>query len=250
MPSVLKHSPFFFVSSSQISNGRIHVEGADARHLAQVRRAKPADRIHAGDGRGRVLEAAIETVEQERVEATIVSERSFPRPFPEITVFQGLARQSKIDFAVQKLVELGVDRIVIFAVSRSVPRWDEAKMMKIRRRWERICHEASKQSRRAWLPRLDGPLAFDLAVAESARQELSLVADPGASRGLRSALPEANPGSVGAVVGPEGGLAEDEVKRFAAAGGKPVSIGEQILRAETAGMAIAAMLMFHFGRLG
>lgn len=197
-----------------------------------------------------MVEAAIESVSGGRVEAAILQERSTPRPLPDVTVLQGLARQIKIDFAVQKLAELGVDRIVVFEVSRSVPRWDEDKKENVRRRWERICHEASKQSRRAWLPELEGPVEFVQAVETSRKQDVCFVADPNSETTLRAALPGRSPGSVGVVVGPEGGLEDREVAEFSSAGGTPVSIGGQILRTETAGLAIAAVLMFHFGRLG
>lgn len=180
----------------------------------------------------------------------MLSRDTVPRPAPEVTVLQGLARQSKVDFAVQKLAELGVDRIVVFEVGRSLPRWDESKKVNIRRRWERICYEASKQSRRAWLPRLHGPMELTEAVGISAQQEICLIADPAAELALREAMPSKTPASIGLVVGPEGGLEDSEVGEFLSAGATRVSIGGQILRTETAGIAIAAVMLFHFGRLG
>lgn len=197
-----------------------------------------------------MVDAAIEAISEGRIEAAIVDEETVPRPFPQIVVFQGLARQSKIDLALQKLAELGVDRVVIFSVSRSLPRWDEAKKVNIRRRWERICYEASKQSRRPWLPQVDGPIPLGEALEESQRQDLCLVADPFAEIALRTALPAGNPGSAAVVVGPEGGLEQSEVGEFSSVGATPVSLGRQILRTETAAIVIAAVLMFHFGRLG
>lgn len=249
-PSAHKHSPFFFVSSSQISDGRFSLWGPDARHLAVVRRAKPGDGVSVGDGEGRIVEGIIDLVTQSRVEAVIVEENTVSRPTPSVTVLQGLARQSKIDFSLQKLSELGVDRMIVFHVSRSVPRWDDAKRVNILRRWERICYEASKQSHRAWLPKVAGPMGVDEAVQVSSEHQMRLIADPAAEKSLREVLPQTTPESLAVVVGPEGGLEEAEIVQFSSAGGVPVDLGGQVLRTETAGIALASVCMFHFGRLG
>lgn len=226
------------------------LEGPDARHLALVRRARPGERIGVSDGKGEVVEAAIESVSRDRVEAAIVEKRRIPRPAPVVTVLQGLARRSKIDFAVGKLAELGVDRTIVFSVSRSVPKWDHEKRIAMLQRWEKIAYESSKQSHRAWLPEVEGPLSLEAAVDSSREQGLCLVAAPISERSIRSVLPPDPPASLGLVVGPEGGLDESEIERFHSAGGVPVSLGGQILRTETAGLAMAAVCMFHFGRLG
>ena len=146
----------------------------------------------------------------------------------------------------------GVDRIVVFEAGRSVARWDGARQAAAGRRWATIAREAAKQSHRAWLPVLEGPLPEAEAAAATAGRGLGLVAHPAAGSRLSDVLADGvpTPESVWVVVGPEGGLSEDEVATFAAAGAVPVSLGPQILRTETASVVAAALVLHHFGRLG
>ncbi|MGI8426359.1 MAG: 16S rRNA (uracil(1498)-N(3))-methyltransferase [Actinomycetota bacterium] len=238
------------MSSAQLWDGHFVIEGNDARHLATVRRAKPGDRIRAGDGQGRVLEAVIEMVGEGRIHAEVTAEKGVAPPRPFVTVFQGLAKQGKVDLAVQKMTELGIDEVVVFAAGRSVPRWEEAKRAKMTERWTQVAYEAAKQSHRAWLPQIDGPLEPEEAVGRASMAELFLVASPSAAKSLRQVLGKGLPSSVALVVGPEGGLTDDEVLQFTGKGATPFALGSQILRTETAGLAISSILMFHFGRLG
>jgi 16S rRNA (uracil1498-N3)-methyltransferase len=148
---------------------------------------------------------------------------------------------------------MGVDRIVVFEAGRSIARWDGARQAAAGRRWATIAREAAKQSQRAWLPVLEGPLpGAAAAAAATTGRGLGLVAHPAAGSRLRDVLAERDPtpDSVWVVVGPEGGFSEDEVATFAAAGAVPVSLGPQILRTETASVVAAALVLHHFGRLG
>lgn len=244
------HAPYFFVAPSQVSQGRIFLQGSDARHLRLVRRAKTGDRILGSDGSGVVYEAAIETISPEKVAARIVRQSREPSPRPVITVLQGLSRGSKIDFVIEKLTEIGVDRIAVFWSGRSVARWDEAKQQTARDRWEKIAIEASKQSHRAWHPTVAGPLEPARAAALCRESELSFVADPNAQTRLKEALDSVDVDSVAVTVGPEGGLSPQEISRLQEAGATPVSLGRQILKTETAGLVLASLVMFQLGRLG
>ncbi|MGH2812693.1 MAG: RsmE family RNA methyltransferase, partial [Actinomycetota bacterium] len=119
------HAPFFFTEPELISASEAVLQGDDARHLATVRRARAGDIIRIGDGEGLVLEARLVSVGSSEVTAEVEREERFERESPVVTVLQGLAKGSKLEIAVQKLVELGVDEIVIFVSGRSVPRHDE-----------------------------------------------------------------------------------------------------------------------------
>lgn len=226
------------------------VEGPDAHHLTVVRRARPGDLIHVCDGRGRLVDARLRTLYPGRVQAEIVSERVLARREPSISVAQALSKAAKLDHVIQKLVELGVDEVVVFRAGRSVPRWAPDKTAKMRDRWESIAREAAKQSRRAFLPRVAGPLDAEEAAVTMGEAGVALIADEQATAPLRSALPERAPGRVGLVVGPEGGLSREEVGRFAERGAIPVTLGTQILRTETAAVVVAALVMYHFGLIG
>lgn len=249
-PRDADHEPHFFTEPSLIEEGRATLEGADARHLAVVRRARPGDRIRVSDGEGTVHDVRIERVTVGRVEGEVLASRAAPRVLPETVVFQGLARSGKLDLVVQKLVEVGVDGVVVFRAGRSVPRWDPDRDARALDRWRTIAREAAKQSRRAWLPMVDGPVAVAEAAARAGRAGLALVAHERSGRRLREVLPGEAPGSVAMVVGPEGGLSEEEVEAFRGAGAEAVTLGGQVLRTETAGLVAAALVMYHFERIG
>ncbi|MGH2717547.1 MAG: RsmE family RNA methyltransferase [Actinomycetota bacterium] len=235
------------------------IEGPDARHLAVVRRAGSGDAIRVSDGRGRLIEARITSATPSRVEAAVAGDRHVPAPSPRVAVFLGLARGQKVDVVVRQLVELGVDALTVFQAGRSVARWDAGKASAARFRWAVIAREAAKQSHRAWLPDIIGPLPSAAATASALAQAqaatggsaaFGLVAHPAAAVPVREAL-ESIPARVGQVwlaIGPEGGLADDEVASFVAAGATSVTLGPQILRAETAPIVLASLVLFRLGR--
>jgi 16S rRNA (uracil1498-N3)-methyltransferase len=243
------HEPHFFVDRSQIQNDTVLIEGADARHLARVRRARAGDLLRLSDGAGVVAEAKVSSVDDGVVRCEVVGRHQFAPNRPRVTICQGLAKGSKVDLAVQKLVELGVDDVVVFTAGRSVPDWDDRRRAEALARWSSIALEAAKQSRRAWLPTIKGPLGLEEAAAIASEAEFAALAD---QRGtpLSKTLSGIDPGSVAGIVGPEGGLNDEEVAAFEKRGVQVVSLGLQVLRSETASLALATILMFHFGLLG
>jgi len=249
------HAPFFFAEPAGLEADRLTIEGEDARHLAVVRRASPGDLVRISDGRGTIVDARLTSVTPAAVGAEVLERTVTPAPSPRVEVHQGLAKGGKVDGVIRHLVEMGVDRIVVFEAGRSVARWDGARQAAAGRRWATIAREAAKQSHRAWLPEVSGPLRGAESAAETAGRGLGLVAHPAASSRLRDVLEDrapttCGPESVWVVVGPEGGLSEDEVATFVASGAVPVSLGPQILRTETASVVAAALVLYHFGRLG
>lgn len=236
--------------------GEVILSGRDARHLAVVRRAQLGDRITIGDGRGRVVEARLISVSPAVVHAEVDASATWAPPQPRVHVLQGLAKGDKVDSVVRQLVELGVDAITVFGAGRSVARWDERQSATAAQRWAAVAHEAAKQSRRRWLPTLAGPVGLAAAVAgvgPGVGPGVGLIAHPGNAPRLRDALPGPEaplPACVWVVVGPEGGLTDAEVAAFREAGGREVSLGEQILRTETAGVVIAAIVLHIYGRIG
>jgi 16S rRNA (uracil1498-N3)-methyltransferase len=218
-----------------------------------VRRASPGDLVRICDGCGTIVEARLTSVAPGAVGAEIAGRTAVPAPAPRIEVHQGLAKGDKVDGVIRQLVEMGVDGIVVFEAGRSVARWDPARQAAAARRWSTIAREAAKQSHRAWMPTVTGPLS--VTAAAGAGRGLGLVAHPAAGSRLGDALASAScgpgaPDCVWVVVGPEGGLSGDELAIFAAAGAVPVSLGPQVLRTETASVVTAALVLQYFGRLG
>lgn len=243
------HAPFFFVEPSSISKEIIHLGGTDARHLASVRRASPGDLISVSDGAGRIFEVRITAVGEGEIHGRILTERSGGIATPRLSVFQGLAKGTKVELAVQKLVEVGVAEVVVFVAGRSAPRWDEKRGLRALERWRTIAREAAKQSHQPFLPEVLGPLALSEVPPMLEERAPSFVAHISAAKSLRSALPAEAPPRMALVVGPEGGLSGEELASLSGTA-QAVSLGPRVLRSETAGLVAASAIQFHYGNLG
>lgn len=162
-----------------------------------------------------------------------------------LTLFQGLPKGDKMDFIVMKAVELGVSRIVPVAASRSISRPDEKSAEKKRARWQKIAAEAAQQSGRGLIPQVAKVTPFESAMEEFAGLTLPIVFYEAGGSPL-SEIWRADTGDAGIFIGPEGGIAPQELERmepFAAV----ATLGRRILRTETAGIAAAAILMHMSG---
>ncbi|MFK4729222.1 16S rRNA (uracil(1498)-N(3))-methyltransferase [Agromyces mediolanus] len=223
----------------------VRLTGPEARHALQVARVRVGERIAVGDGRGTVVRG--EVVASESGELTVeAAEVSFEEPpRPALVLVQALAKGDRDELAVQAATELGVDRIVPWAAARSVSRWDGPKAEKGRQRWATIAREASKQSIRSRVPAVEAatPTAGLAGLLAGARL---LVLEPSAEARLTEL--ELDERELALLVGPEGGVAPEELARLTAAGAEPVRLGPNVLRTSTAGPAAIALLSARLGR--
>lgn len=218
------------------------LSGDEGRHASDVARARVGETVLVGDGRGRIATCAVRAVRRGHVEVEVGSVTHHPRRDPQFVLVQALAKGDRDLLAVESATELGVDVVVPWQAARSVSVWaGQAKAERGREKWRSRALAAAKQSRRPWVPRVD-PAATTARVAELlADAEAGLVLHEEAEVPLREAtLPDI--GSVVLVVGPEGGVADEEIERFRAAGGVPVRLGPEVLRTSTAGPAAIAAL--------
>jgi 16S rRNA (uracil1498-N3)-methyltransferase len=213
----------------------IRVGGDDGHHLTRVRRLRPDELVTAADGYGRWRAYAVDAVDGGTVALHATSDFAHEVPLaPRLSVACALTKGERPELVVQKLTELGADTIVLVLAARSVVRWDVQRERTAMERLRRIAREAGAQCRRARLPVLDGPVPL----ADLAGRAGLVVADrDGAPAG---ALPEPVGGEWIVVVGPEGGLDRSEHELFADA--PRLSVGQFVLRAETAAIAAAAAL--------
>lgn len=226
------------VPAAVLATGRAVVSGDDHHYLFRVRRLAPGARLVVFDGEGGEADAEVETVEAAHAVLRLGPVRREPPSALHLTVIQGLIKGERMDWCVQKLVEVGADRIVLVATERSVVRLDGERAASRQARMAAIAREAAKQSHRAAVPAVE---LLELEAALAAPVDLRLVCHPAAVRPLRDHL--ATPArTVAILVGPEGGLAPGEVERAEAAGFEAVSLGRGILRAETAGVAAVSAL--------
>lgn len=223
----------------------VSLTGAEAKHAAVVRRLRVGEPVTVGDGAGVWLTGAAEEVSPTRVEVRISARVEHPAPSPRIVLVQALAKGDRDELAVQAACELGVDEIVPWQASRSVSRWEGPKAVKGRERWATIVREAAKQAHRAWLPEVTAPVSTK-QLAERAASQRVLLLDPTAS--VRLSEITADGRDLVLVVGPEGGIAEEELDRLTAAGAERVLLGDTVLRTSTAGPAAIAVLSVALGR--
>ncbi len=226
--------------------------GNERHYLATVLRLKPGTELILADGAGREFIGSIDRVDSDGVEIAIGDELPALQPEgPVITIYQGMPKGEKLELILQKGTELGVGSIVPFYAARSVPRLRDERIEGRLARWERIAREAARQCGRPDTPQLGlaGNLADVLRMGEHSVKLLLWEGEKAV--GLRQLLADTpRPDNVAVIIGPEGGLTGEEVAAAREAGYRSVTMGTRILRTETAGLAILAILQHVWGDLG
>ncbi len=226
----------------------VHLRGADARHAATVSRVRVGEQLRLGDGAGLVVHGVVAAVEPGDVALEVDRVERYERAVPGIHLVQALAKGDRDELAVQAATELGVDGVIPWQAARSVSRWDSAKALKNRERWQTIAREATKQSVRPWMPVVE-PVATTAQLAARASGSTVLVLDPTGDHALTTLTPnDLGHRDILIVVGPEGGIAPEERDALVAAGARCVRLGASVLRTSTAGPAAIAVLSATLGR--
>lgn len=236
----------FFVEPSQIGEREIVITGPDVNHIRNVLRMRAGEELLAADGQGSEYRCILRELQDSEIRAEICRKLSGSAELPSrITLFQGLPKSDKMDLIIQKCVELGVFRIVPVTTKRTVVKLDAKKEESRRKRWTAVSESAAKQSGRGIIPEISGVRGFKEAVEEAGELDVCLIPYEKAenmarTREILSGIPAG--ASIGVFIGPEGGFEEEEVKEAMEAGARPITLGRRILRTETAGMAVLAML--------
>lgn len=234
----------FYVEPGALSEGRLTLHGDEAHHARRVLRLDVGDTVTCFDGRGATWRGEIARIAKDRVDVTIVETCPLvAEPTPRITLAQGLVKGERMDWIVQKATELGASCIQPLRTERSEVRLDDARAERRAERWHRIAVEASKQCERAWLPEIAVPLTVADALARLGGPAVAFVErDAEPARPALEALRSAE--QLAVFVGPEGGWASGELGGFAAAAVPCLSLGPNILRAETASVAALAIVAY------
>ena len=240
----------FFVEPSQIQGNRIVITGSDVNHIKNVLRMKPGEEIAVSNGTdGKEYRCGIEELLEEEIICTLrfIKEDGLELP-ARVTFFQGLPKADKMEFIVQKAVELGVSRIVPYLSKNCVSRPDKTE--KKVERWRKIAAEAAKQCGRGRLPEVAAVVPVAQAIAQAAESETALFFYENERRtGLRDALASGVRDTVSLMGGPEGGFDPAEAKAAVDAGLQSVSLGTRILRCETAPIAALAAVLYAGGNM-
>lgn len=225
----------------------VTVEGDEAHHAVAVRRLRVGESVVLTDGRGTSLVGAVSSTGKRVFAVTATSVEATPAPEPALTVVQALPKGDRGELAVEVLTEVGVARVVPWAASRSVAVWKGERAEKSLGRWRATAREAAKQARRTWFPEVETLATTAEVAAMVGSASLAVVLHEDATAPLASvAVPES--GTILVVVGPEGGLSDDEVAALVAAGATSVRMGAEVLRTSTAGVVAAAALLAQTAR--
>ena len=239
--------PVFFADRAELQRDVVVLSGAEGRHAATVRRLRPGERADVGDGAGLVAECVVAAAGPAGLELSVRARREVARPDPAITVVQAIPKGDRGELAVEEMTEVGVDRIVPWAASRCVPVWQGARGERSLAKWRMTAREAAKQSRRAWIPDVTGTASVREVCQAITKAAGAIVLEPGAAVSLgQLSLPDS--GDLLVVVGPEGGITEQESAAFRQAGATACRLGPTVLRTSTAGTVAAAVLLSRSAR--
>lgn len=242
-------TPPLFLLDPIPDGDELYLSGDEGRHAAKVRRVRAGETVLVSDGRGRLLTCTVRAVADDGLRLGVLNRELVAEGQPRLVVVQALPKGERAELAVEVMTELGVDRIVPWAAGRSIVQWQGARGEKALARWRRTAAEAAKQSRRGRVPfvaELAG--TKDVATLLSAA-EVAIVLHEDAEIPL-VAVPLPLVGDIVVVVGPEGGVADDELALFDDAGAHLVRLGPTVLRTSTAGPAALAALSLRLGRWG
>ena len=239
----------FFIDSGNIDGEAAYITGIDVNHIKNVLRMKEDDEIRLSTGNGLLYTAKISEFLPDRIVCKIVDCEGGKSELPaKIILFQGLPKKDKMELIIQKAVELGVSEIVPVMMKRTIVKLEDAKKeLKKLERWRTISLTAAKQSGRIIVPEVSEFITFNEAVKRAENLEYNLIPyenEKGMDRARELVKEAKGKNSIGIFIGPEGGISEEELELAVKMGAEPISLGNRILRTETAGLALISVLAF------
>ncbi|HTQ20523.1 16S rRNA (uracil(1498)-N(3))-methyltransferase [Mycobacterium sp.] len=235
----------FYVDALPETGGLAVVTGDEGFHAATVRRIRPGEQLMLGDGAGGLARCLVEQAGRDGLGARVLERWSVAPAQPPVTVVQALPKSERSELAIELATEAGADAFVAWQAARCVASWDGARVDKGLRRWRAVARSAARQSRRAHIPPVDGVLSTAALTArihdEVAAGAVVLALHESATDRLADvAVAQAN--SLMLLVGPEGGIAPDELAALTGAGAAAVRLGPTVLRTSSAGaVALGAL---------
>lgn len=246
--------PKFFVDQTAIKENMIEVVGNNFNHIKNVLRLSVDDEIIINDGQGYDYKCIISTMDQNGICASIKEKlESTAEPFTKITLFQSLIKGEKMEWVIQKAVEIGVHEIVPLLTTRCVVKLEGDKKIAAKiDRWNKIAEAAAKQSGRGVVPVVHKPLEMDKAIQYIENHDLKgfIPYEKESELGMRGVLQSQSCERFGILIGPEGGFTEEEVTMALSHQIQPITLGKRILRSETASLVALTSILYEMGELG
>jgi 16S rRNA (uracil1498-N3)-methyltransferase len=242
-------APVFVVEHFDAGGGgRYVLDGPEGRHAVSVKRLRAGEDVVLTDGAGRWADCVVlDTEGKDRLILQLDSVSEEPAEQPRVTVVQALPKGDRGELAVETMTEVGVDAIVPWAAARCITQWKGDRGVKALGKWRATAREAGKQSRRVRFPEVAEAATTKQVAALLAGADFAAVLHESGDEPLATAeLPST--GDIVLVVGPEGGVAPEELALFEEAGAQAYRLGRSVLRTSTAGTAAVAVLLARTGR--
>lgn len=237
----------WFFTENEIGSDNFIITGENARHISKSLRMKAGETLTLVTPEREQLECEISAVNADSVEVNILSRKPCENePDVEITLYQALPKGDKMDYIIQKCVELGITRIVPVISARCISRPDKKSLSKKQIRWQKIAREAAQQSRRGIIPKIEAAVSFKEAVGLSSKNGLNIIFYELGGESVKKLI-TSKPESIGIFIGSEGGFEEAEVNMATENGACAATLGKRILRAETAPLAALSIIMYETG---
>lgn len=244
--------PKFFVNPSNIFENNIIIDGEDVKHITKVLRLSKKDDITICDGFGFDYLAEIEKIENNLVYTKILSKtKNLSEPKINITLFQGLPKSDKMEYIIMKATELGISQIIPVVTKNTVVKIEDKKEKNKVERWNKISLQASKQSGRGLVPNVGCVIDFDKAISQIKNYDLAIIPyELEKNNKLKNVLSKNETlKNIAVFIGPEGGFDQSEIKNATNNNVIPVTLGNRILKTETAGISVLSILMYHYNEM-
>jgi 16S rRNA (uracil1498-N3)-methyltransferase len=240
--------PLFFAAiGKDTTQGSVFVlAGPEAKHAISVKRMNAGEAIAVSDGAGLKLRGKVARVLKDQLEISVDSVEQIAMASTKLVLVQALAKGDRDELAIQACTELGISEVIPWQADRSISIWKAEKKQKGQARWQSIVTEAAKQSLRAHVPKVVEVLDSTLLIQALQGCDQVLVLDPESKVSITELSP-ATAGTIAIVVGPEGGISEQELAGFTKAGFSNVHLGSGVLRTSTAGIAALSYLQAKLG---
>ena len=235
-----------FVEDDLSSRSEFSLNEEDSRYISQVLRMRAGEEVTVVDGNGLECLCEVFSLSKKEVTLKIVDkhENNTEPPY-KVTLFQSVSKGERMDLTIQKATELGVYEIVPVLSERCVVRLDPKDSKSKIDRWQKIALEASRQSGRGIVPKITSPVSFDEALSMIESFDLTVFPwEEEKDKGLKTALREFSGKTIAVFIGPEGGFEQSEADEAQSRGALRVTLGPRILRTETAGAAVLAMIVY------
>ncbi len=237
-------APHFFVE--RLPEGVVTLSANDSRHALRSLRLRAGEAVTLSDDDGTVGEGVLKREEDGLAVVEVRRTRRIVRRGTLVSVALAPPKGDRLNWTVQKLAEIGVDELLLMRTERSVRTWEAEREERVLGRLREVAREAAMQSRRAFVLRVGGGASLHEALVTAAAVMLS----EDASEPFRSTLPTEAPSGLRLLIGPEGGFSPEEVAAARRAGASVASLGEGILRTETAAVVAASLALWRYERLG